>query len=84
VDTLFLNPELRFLWGSYDPDSHTIQYDEGFTGDNHCLIDAAARQVLLSGAKVYRAGAGELPAEIPVWASSVSRGSGRGRRTHRS
>lgn len=61
VDELFVNSEHKHLWGTYDAESFTVQFDHAPTGDNHCLVDLAAVKVMENGGKVYMLPPEEMP-----------------------
>lgn len=64
VDTLWVNNNHRqHLWGTYNDDNFTVHFDEGPTGNNHCLIDLAAVKVVENGGKVYVVPPEEMPTE---------------------
>lgn len=61
VDTLLVNKRHKHLWGSYNDDGFEVTFDEGPSGDNHCLIDRAALSVINSGGRVFMLSHEEMP-----------------------
>ena len=61
VDTLLVNSNHRHLWGTYDEDNFEVKFQEGPTGDNHCMIDFAALSVINSGGRVFMLSHEEMP-----------------------
>lgn len=61
VDSLFVNPE-HDVWGTYEPETNQINFEENPTPFSPSLLDWAVSQALQHGGRVYRKPAGELPA----------------------
>jgi hypothetical protein len=61
VDTLLVNKKHRHLWGTYNEDGFEVTFQEGPTGENHCLIDFAALSVINSGGRVFMLPHEEMP-----------------------
>ena len=61
VDTLLVNKKHRHLWGTYNGDGFEVTFQEGPTGDNHCMIDLAALSVINSGGRVFMLPHEEMP-----------------------
>lgn len=66
VDTLLVNKNHRHLWGTYAEDSFEVQFQEGPTEDNHCMIDLAALSVINSGGRVFMLSHEEMPDQALV------------------
>lgn len=66
VDTLLVNTDHRHLWGTFDSDNFTLNFDEGSTGENHCLIDLAAAKVIENGGAVYMTAPEKMPEETLI------------------
>ena len=60
VETIFINQN-RNLWGKFDPISHKITTDNAPNPENICLLDHAARTVILQGGNVYLCNGNEMP-----------------------
>jgi len=66
VDTLLVNTNHQHFWGSFDEDEFKIKFDQGPTGENHCLVDEAAMKVIDAGGKVYMVATEDMPNESLV------------------
>ena len=66
VDTLLVNTQHQHLWGSFNEEAFSVQFDQGPNGDNHCLVDLAAAKVIDAGGKVYMVPPKEMPDESLV------------------
>ncbi|MFC3415912.1 baeRF7 domain-containing protein [Algoriphagus hitonicola] len=61
VDTLFVNPNHKHLWGKFSPQDHkTTLFDTQKKGA-HCLFDLASQKVIETGGKVFHA----VPEDFP-------------------
>jgi hypothetical protein len=60
TDTLFLENRTD-IWGTYNPNNHTVKIDEEHHASNVSLMNLAATQVFLQGGKVYLMEKEEMP-----------------------
>src|SRR5690606_9253326 len=61
VDTLLINRNHKHLWGTFNNEGFSVDFQEGPNGDNHCMIDLAAVKVLESGGRVFMIAPEEMP-----------------------
>ncbi len=65
VDTIFVALD-EHLWGTYDPDTRSVQLHEEPQPGSEDLLDGAAVHTWLTGGTVWERERGEVPDETPV------------------